>query len=65
MAKTEIKIGDKFAAWEVIDFAEKRTVNEYYLCRCECGTEREVFRGSLLSYRSKSCGCKPNCRNSS
>jgi hypothetical protein len=27
------------------------------LCRCSCGVEREVWRGSLLNVRSVSCGC--------
>lgn len=29
----------------------------YWLCRCDCGTEREVFSTKLLKGRSKSCGC--------
>ncbi len=28
-----------------------------WLCRCDCGTERPVERGSLLNGYSKSCGC--------
>lgn len=57
--KIEIKKGEKYNYWTVIDVDRPmRGVNEYYLCRCKCGTEREVFRGSLLSHRSKSCGCK-------
>jgi hypothetical protein len=58
--KTEISIGDTFYYWEVIKVAEKRSVNEYYLCKCKCGETREVFRGSLLGGRSKSCGCRAN-----
>lgn len=58
MAKEEISIGDQFNGWKVIGHAAKRNVNEYYVCECDCGTKREVFRGSLLGGRSKSCGCK-------
>lgn len=58
MAKIEIKIGDQFNDWTVVDIAAKRNVNEYYHCVCRCGLKREVFRGSLLGGRSKSCGCR-------
>jgi len=54
----EVNPGDVFNSWTVIKEAKPRKLNVYYLCRCECGTEREVFRGSLISGRSKSCGCK-------
>jgi len=29
----------------------------YWVCRCECGTEREVLAAQLKSGGSKSCGC--------
>ena len=29
----------------------------YWMCKCDCGKEKEVFRGSLTSGLSKSCGC--------
>ena len=60
--KREISIGDKFGDWEVIAAAEPRSVNEYWLCKCKCKTEKEVFRGSLLNSRSKSCGCSKRLR---
>lgn len=63
--KEVINTGDSFYGWTVLAEAAKRSVNEYYLCKCECGEEREVFRGSLLGGRSKSCGCRANQRNSS
>lgn len=65
MSRIEVKSGDKFGAWEIVKEAERRKSNRYYLCKCECGTEREIFRGSLIMSRSKSCGCKENPRNSS
>ena len=55
--KQLVKTGDQFSNWVVIGPAESRGVNEYHLCRCLCGIEKEVFRGSLLGNRSKSCGC--------
>jgi hypothetical protein len=29
----------------------------YWLCVCDCGTEKEVSRGNLLSGKTNSCGC--------
>ena len=66
MPRVEIKVGDKFASWTILEQAKSRgagLTNHYYLCKCECGKEREVYRGSLVMLRSKSCGCKPNVRN--
>ena len=60
--KIEVNIGDKFGDWEVIANTEPRSQNEYWLCKCKCGTEKEVFRGSLLNSRSKSCGCSKRKR---
>ena len=50
-------IGQVFNNWTVIDFAFKQKSNNYWLCRCSCGTEREVSYSSLLQGSSKSCGC--------
>lgn len=30
---------------------------EMWLCRCDCGTERQVRQGHLRGLKSKSCGC--------
>lgn len=46
--------GKIFNNWEVI----KRTSNGYWLCKCKCGTIKEVRKGDLLQGKSKSCGCK-------
>lgn len=47
--------GRVFERWTVLSLV--RTVPTYWLCRCECGTEREVFAGNLKNGESKSCGC--------
>ncbi len=44
----------KFGLWTVLYKADK---NNYWHCRCNCGTEKDVFIGSLKSGQSKSCGC--------
>lgn len=49
-----IAVGDKFTRWTVISLDARP---RYVLCRCDCGTVREVFRQSLKKGESKSCGC--------
>ena len=48
-------IGMKFGRWTVLkkDFSRPR----YYICKCDCGTVKSVYRGSLLQGATKSCGC--------
>lgn len=29
----------------------------YYICKCDCGKEKEVYQASLISGRTTSCGC--------
>lgn len=53
-------IGRTFGSWTVIDVAEKRGKNSYWLCRCTCGVERDVFVGGLTTGKSKSCGHASN-----
>lgn len=49
----------RFHRWIVIGRSDRRSKKGvvYWLCRCDCGTEREVQVSSLTSERSKSCGC--------
>ena len=53
--------GMKFGRWLVLKPAEPKIYNgrthRYWLCRCECGTERTVKELSLKSGKSQSCGC--------
>ena len=48
-------IGSKFGRWTVLkkDLSRPR----YYICKCDCGTIRSVFGGSLTTGRTLSCGC--------
>lgn len=39
--------------WTVLTYLGK----SYWLCRCECGTERAVFTGNITDKKSLSCGC--------
>ena len=51
------KIGEKFNRWTIIDTAPSRNNSKYWLCRCDCGTVKEVCQSSLKRGTSKSCGC--------
>jgi hypothetical protein len=55
-------IGKKFGRWLVIKEVEPKNYNcgvnhRKYLCRCECGNEKEVIGIYLRNGESKSCGC--------
>lgn len=49
----------KFGEWIALYRTYKKTStgSYYWHCKCSCGTERDVEIGSLLSGKSKSCGC--------
>lgn len=48
----------KYNLWTVIDENKIHRDNKVYLlCKCECGTEKEVIIKNLKSGVSKSCGC--------
>lgn len=53
----EIKVGDRFIRWEVLELARQREHRKVWLCRCDCGKEKEVFEQNLKSGKSQSCGC--------
>lgn len=43
--------------WTLIKFAQKKNGNNYWLMKCECGTEREVLLKNYKNGKSTSCGC--------
>jgi len=45
--------GRRFGRWTVIVWHR----GSYWLCRCDCGTERSVLGTMLRAGKSKSCGC--------
>jgi hypothetical protein len=59
--KNNIKIGDIFGKWTVIDvYSHRRKGRGYtHTCRCECGQEKQVAGVNLLSLGSRQC---VNCR---
>lgn len=46
----------EFGRWTVLRFL-RRTKFDIWLCRCQCGTEREVRLETLVGGMSISCGC--------
>jgi hypothetical protein len=55
-------IGKTFDRWTVIaragrKFYEHAEPEAMWLCRCDCGTEREVSGAQLRKGTSRSCGC--------
>ena len=57
MRAVDVEVGNKFERLTVLSTEFRRTKSgaAYFLCRCDCGTEREfLFRGFFMA---KSCGC--------
>lgn len=50
-------VGLNFGRWVVICSAPSTAAGAMWLCRCECGTERNVLGKKLRNGHSKSCGC--------
>lgn len=54
-------IGRRFGRWLAISRRPTRYIGKsgqtYYLCRCECGVEKEINSRYLREGRTKSCGC--------
>lgn len=51
--------GQKIGMWLVLQRSDVRNKKIYYLCRCECGTERDVLSHNLRARATTSCGCAP------
>jgi hypothetical protein len=54
-----MNIGMKFGRWTIKKFLyETKHRDKYYLCVCDCGTEKEVNLKSMKRGLSTSCGCR-------
>lgn len=52
------KTGQTFGFWKVFGFYGRNNQNKpIWTCRCICGKEKQVLIQSLMSGKSKSCGC--------
>ena len=54
--------GKRFGLWKVSDRAPDRKskdgkARDYWNCRCECGTEKQVYGYTLRAGKSTNCGC--------
>lgn len=49
-----ISIGAQFSRFVVL---APSTRKKYFLCKCSCGSQKEVRQDHLLSGKTKSCGC--------
>lgn len=48
----------RFERWTVIEYrGKKEPAAQMWLCRCDCGKEKEIQAGNLFSGKSVSCGC--------
>lgn len=51
-------IGQSFGRFTIISYAGyDKFRKDQWLCRCECGVEKIIKNGNLISGRTKSCGC--------
>jgi hypothetical protein len=58
MARTPDLTGKEFGRWTVLHRVENsRDGSARWLCRCACGTERELKAKRLTTGQTLSCGC--------
>lgn len=63
MRKIEV-IGKRFGRLTVISYSHSKGYHHYYLCKCDCGNEKIILKGSLLQGYTQSCGCLQKERTS-
>lgn len=52
-------IGEKYNSLTVIDFVPRKSTNQYWLCKCDCGNTSIVSMAHLKTNHTKTCGkCK-------
>jgi len=54
--RADILPQSRFNGWTVLNRVPNKSGVHYYLCRCDCGIEREVDKYGLTSGRSRNCG---------
>ena len=47
----------KFGKLTAIQKVQSKKGKTYWLCKCECGNEKEIQTSHLMDGRTKSCGC--------
>lgn len=56
MGKCETIVGKKYGRLTVLKRVENKSSHARFICRCDCGTEKE-FTGNRLGKKTNSCGC--------
>lgn len=57
MGQFEDLTGQKFGKWTVLERGSNQGKTTCWVCKCDCGTIKEVRSSSLKDGISKSCGC--------
>lgn len=57
MKVLDIKVGDRFGNLVVIDTAPPAHSERVFLCKCDCGKEKEAKASNLFHGITTSCGC--------
>jgi hypothetical protein len=55
--RLQLPIGQRFNRLAVLKFARVRDGSTYWLCRCDCGKEKELKGAYIKSGHTVSCGC--------
>lgn len=51
-------IGKRFHKMSVLKRAPNRGIRVFWLCRCDCGRQKEIWSASLKTGATQSCGCQ-------
>lgn len=49
--------GQRFTRWAIMGFSHSKGCVRFWLCQCDCGTQRAVNQRNLVDGLSRSCGC--------
>lgn len=57
--RKELEVGERFGRWEVVKTGMRNNSGiKTAMCKCDCGTVREIAQTRLRQSRTKSCGCQ-------
>lgn len=55
MVLSYLIVGRKYKSWTVLEYLGSLSGRRTYLCRCECGKEKEVWVADVIAGRSRAC----------
>ena len=50
-------IGKRFGKLTILKYSFTKNYRKYYLCKCDCGNEKNIYIHSILRGSTRSCGC--------